>query len=86
MMPIPFDDVNLELTKPAQLDDEGYDFIPAHKGYDEKGMLAITTLWQPNKEDRDAIMAGRPLVIKVYGDIMVPIKPYTFDENGQPNY
>jgi hypothetical protein len=39
----------------------------------------------PSKEDIEAIQAGRPIILSVYGGGLPPICLFTCDESGTPN-
>lgn len=49
-------------------------------------VIAIATVWQPSKEDIDAINAGRPIVVKVAGAALPPMLLFTTDEEGNGNF
>ncbi len=60
--------------------------IQAYVGQDEKGNPYINTVWQPNKEDIEAILAGRPIIVSVCGNGLPPMLLFTADEEGKPNF
>jgi hypothetical protein len=85
MMPVTFPGWNLELTKPKELTDEECSAMPAYKDIDQNGWPFIATAWKPNKEDIDAILAGRPIYLKIYCEIHPVVALITMDENNQIN-
>ena len=85
MRPIHFPEANIEFTKPATMDDSECLPISAYVGIDSNGNHHINTVWQPNKEDIEAINAGRPIVVCVLGSSLPPLALFTYDENGDTN-
>lgn len=84
-MPINFEGANVVFEKPQSMTDEQCCSLPAFKGVDIDGNNFIATLWQPNKEDIEAINRGEPIVLKVMGTQLFPICLFTCDEKGNPN-
>lgn len=85
MMPVDFEGSNVEMCKPKDMTDEQCFSIRAFNGIDDDGVEYYLTAWLPNKEDIEAINAGRPVMLKQCGDHMQPVALYTFDENLQAN-
>lgn len=85
MMPIDFEGSNLTLTKPGNMTDEQCSSIKAYKDVDDAGFPFILTVWQPSKEDIEAINAGRPICVKTVGEGFQPMAIYTTDENFNAN-
>ena len=85
MLPIDFDGANLTLEKPASMTDEQCTSIRAFKGMDEENSPFILTIWQPSKEDIEAINAGRPICLKTFGHFFPPVALFTFNEDFKPN-
>lgn len=85
MMPIDFPGSNLTLTKPENMTDEQCMAIKAFTGVDTDGFAFILTLWQPSKEDIEAINAGRPICVKTMGANFSPMAIFTTDEQGGVN-
>ena len=85
MLPTDFEGTNMDLIKPNGMTDEQCLAVRAFKGVDNDGFPFILTAWQPNKEDIEAINAGRPVMLKVIGQNTPPVCIYTFDENFQAN-
>lgn len=92
MHPIHFEGAK-EMAKPDNMTDEQcyslwamsqeYSFT----GSDGKQYTSIvwTEMWQPSKEDIEAINAGRPIVLQIHSHGLPPVAVFTCDENGQPN-
>lgn len=85
MHPIDFEGTNIELVKPVEMTDEQCMAVRAYKGVDVNQFPFILTAWMPNKEDLDAMNAGRPLMVKMLGELTPPISLWTYDENMQIN-
>lgn len=85
MMPIDFEGSNLTLVKPSNMTDEQCASLYAYKGIDNDGFPFILTVWQPSKEDIEAVIAGRPICIKTVGETFPPMAVYTTDENLNAN-
>jgi hypothetical protein len=86
MRPIDFPKANWYFNKPTTMDDAECLPISAYAGQNDKGMPYINTVWQPNKEDIEAIVAGRTVVVSVIGYELPPMSLFTCDENGEPNF
>lgn len=80
-----FPEANLTLMKPPSMTDEECSPITAMKGVDDAGYTYILTQWMPNKEDIEAINAGRPVWLKVLGSIPPPVDLFTTNEKGEYN-
>lgn len=85
-MPIKFEGVNTELQKPDDMTDEQCIGLPAERGTDGEGFDYYLTAWMPNKEDVEAVMAGRPIFLKVIGKTHPPVALFTIDEKGEGNF
>jgi hypothetical protein len=85
MMPVDFEGSNTVLTKPKGMTDEQCMSVPAYRNIDDAGFPFTLTVWQPSKEDIDAINAGRPICLKVLGITPPPVSLFTVDENCNPN-
>lgn len=85
MRAIHFKQANVELGKPQGMTDEECMPISAYKGVDENGTPYLNTVWMPNKEDIDAILAGRPIILSIYGNSMPPVAMFTVNEKGETN-
>lgn len=46
---------------------------------DEDGFVYFLTAWMPNKEDREALMAGKPIFIKTLSKGLPPMAVFTVD-------
>ncbi len=86
MMPITFDGVNTDLQKPKDMTDEQCASFPVERGRDSEGFDYYLTAWIPNKEDLEALIAGRPLFLKVIGQAHPPVALFTVDEKGEGNF
>lgn len=86
MMPIDFAEANQTFQKPAEMTDEECQSIRAFLIADEdKKRQHIITAWRPNKEDIEAINAGRPIYLHITHNCMPPVWIYTYDEKGEIN-
>lgn len=85
MRPIHFEESNITFEKPASMTDEQCHPISAYQGKDKNGLPYINTVWMPNKEDIEAINAGRPIVLSITGSAMPPVALFTFNEKGETN-
>lgn len=85
MMPIDFPGANLTLTKPENMTDEQCMSIKAYQDIDQDGFAFILTLWQPSKDDIDAINAGQPICVKVMSAGFAPMAIFTVNQNGEAN-
>lgn len=85
MIAVPFDGCNLELNKPYNMSDEECGSCPAYFGDIGGGYAGFVIALQPNKEDIEAINAGRPIFVKVLSRSFAPMVLYTLDENNNPN-
>lgn len=57
-----------------------------YSGEDANNYPFYMTAWQPNKEDLEALNAGRPVYVKVICKGLPPMALFTLDENNQPNF
>lgn len=85
MRPIDFPGSNKTFLKPRNMRDEDCLPLNAHVGKDEAGQDFILTVWQPNKEDIEAINSGKPICVKVLGNALPPMLLFTVDDNGNAN-
>jgi hypothetical protein len=82
-----------EMHKPENMTDEQCYSLWAHKqdykytGEDGKEYetRCWTEVWQPSKEDIEAIVSGRPVILQIHSQGLPPVSLFTQDENGQPN-
>jgi len=86
MYPTNFEGSNINLTKPSDMTDEQCFSLPAEKNIDSQGFPYFLTAWMPNKEDVEALIAGRPLFLKSIGTEFQPVALFTLDENGEGNF
>jgi hypothetical protein len=42
-------------------------------------------MWQPSREDIEAINAGRPIILQIHSFALPPVAAFTLDENGNSN-
>lgn len=85
MMPLDFKGVNYRSIVP---DGFKHDCIPmpGMRGVDKDGNPYVMMQFMPNKEDIEAILAGRPVCVNLYShEVKHPISVYTFDENLKVN-
>lgn len=80
MRPIDFPEANTQFTKPDDMTDEQCGGLSAYVGEGH-----INTVWMPNKEDLEALNAGRPIIVCVRGSSLPPMSLFTADEEGRPN-
>lgn len=85
MRAIDFEQANIIFNKPVTMDDSECLSISAYIGVDDNGNKHINTVWQPNKEDIEAINAGRPIVVCILGSSLPPLSLFTYDDNGYSN-
>lgn len=86
MRPIDFEGANAIYGKPKSMTDEECLPVSAYQHLDESGeVINIVTMWKPNKEDIEAINAGRPIIVSVVGSALPPMALLTADENGNLN-
>lgn len=92
MRPIQFEGAK-EMHKPENMTDEQCYSLWAHQhdyqyaGPDGQQHAARmwTEVWQPNKEDIEAIVAGRPVILQIHSTGLPPVALFTLDEKGEPN-
>jgi len=92
MKPIHFEGAR-EIGKPKEMTDEQCKSLWAHSqdfeftGSDGKRHQGRvwTEMWQPSKEDIEAIVAGRPIVLQIHSWGLPPVSMLTLDGNGDPN-
>lgn len=86
MRAIDFPEANNFYDKPKSMTDEQCYPISVYEHKNEKGEIEyINTVWMPSKEDIEAINAGRPVVMTMSANFLVPHALYTYDENGNSN-
>lgn len=85
MRSIDFPDANLTLMKPKSMTDEECAPMTAYRGRDEDGHAYVLSQWMPNKEDLEAINAGRPIFLKILGSVPPPVDLFTLDAEGNYN-
>lgn len=78
MMAVDFAEKNFVFTKPEGWTDEQCYDLPVWKGMvplDDQGnkASAIISCWKPNKEDIDAIVAGKPIYLLITGSVQPPV-------------
>jgi hypothetical protein len=86
MRPIHFEESNITFEKPVSMDDSECLPISAYVGKDENGNIFINTVWQPSKEDIEAINEGRPIIVNVAGSALPPMSLFTYNEKGEGNF
>lgn len=57
-----------------------------YAGVDQENFPFYLTAWQPNKEDLEALNAGRPIYIKTLSKGLPPMAVFTLDENYKANF
>ena len=86
MLPCDFPEANATYTKPPGTTDEQVMAVPAYRDIDVDGLRFVMTAWMPNKEDLEALNAGRPLYLKICGGGMPPVAMFTVDAEGFGNF
>jgi hypothetical protein len=86
MRAIDFPEANIIFEKPESMTDDQCHEISAYTGVGDDGISYTITVWQPNKEDIDAIVAGRQIYVKMLGAAPAPVVLYTFNEKGEGNF
>lgn len=85
MLPTDFEGTNIVLGKPDSMTDEQCSSIKAYKGIDGDGYPFFLTAWQLSKEDLEAVNNGRPIMLKMLGNVFYPVSMYTYDDNYNAN-
>jgi len=86
MRSIDFPQSNNTYGKPDSMTDEQCYPVSVYEHINDNGQIEfINTVWQPNKEDIEAIVAGRPVVMTMKVSFLVPHALYTYDENENIN-
>lgn len=85
MMAVEFPGMNAVFRKPSDMSDEQCGSLRALVGTDDEGFPFVMSVWQPSKEDIDAINAGSPICLKILGHTQPPVCLFTVDGGGQPN-
>lgn len=86
MLPVDFVERNKIYTKPQGWKDEECGDLYVYEGTEsETGRQFVVSVWKPNKEDIEAILAGRGIVVKLCIPFQCPIALWTLDENGEIN-
>lgn len=85
MITIDFEGRNVIFTDPITKDSSEQCPCPAYCGIDSGGNKFINTVWQPNYEDIQAIIAGRPIVLHILGDFQPACTLFTCNEKGEIN-
>ncbi len=85
MLAIDFPEANTTFTKPKSMTDAECSDLRAFVGVSKVGHRFINTVWMPNKEDIEAINAGRPIILHMLADVLCPVALFTCDENGEIN-
>ena len=92
MHPIYFEGAR-EIGKPKEMTDEQCYSLWAHQhDYKYKGEdgsecdgRVWTEVWQPSKEDKEAVAAGRPIILQIHSYGLPPVAVFTLDEKGKSN-
>jgi hypothetical protein len=81
------------IGKPENVKDEDCFGMPAmpvdheftgEDGKQYQGRMWVE-MWQPSKEDIEAINAGRPIILQIHSYSLPPVAVFTLDENGNSN-
>lgn len=84
MIPINFPGAFIRVDKPPNLtDEECMSGVPAWAGEDtQSGKFCFLFAWRPNREDLQAINAGKPIFVKIFADPVPPHTIFTLDDDG----
>ncbi len=85
MIPIDFEGSNIIMEKPKEMTDEQCMPLHAMKSVTTDGFPFFIECWQPNKEDIEAIINGRPIYIQILSNSLPPISVWTLNENHEVN-
>ena len=86
MRAVDFEGRNKVYGKPKNMTDEECYELPVYVHRNEEGEIVfINSVWMPNKEDLEAINAGRGIIVQHGGNFLQPHALYTVDENGESN-
>ena len=77
MLPVDFEQANFTFGKPESMTDEECDSLRVFKGQYPDGTPRITSKWQPNKEDIEAISRGEAVYLDIVGYGMPPVRLFT---------
>jgi hypothetical protein len=64
---------NDELGVSDQQAEEGVVPLPITRGYSD-GYKIVQSFWKPSKEELDALNAGHPVLLEVYGHTHAPLR------------
>lgn len=85
MLSIDFEGTNRTFGPPANMTDEECMTVHAKVFQGDKG-LVTRLAFQPSKEDIEAFVAGRPVIVDLYAaGGLCPIGIFTLDNEGQIN-
>jgi hypothetical protein len=92
MHPIHFNGAR-EIGKPESMTDEqcyslwalNHDYKYTGEDGKEYEARVWTEVWQPSKEDIEAIVAGRPVILQIHSYGLPPVALLTLDEKGNSN-
>lgn len=91
MIPVDFPQRNALFTRPDDMTDEECGDLPVWRGglrrlhTDEPPIPALVSMWQPSKEDIEAIVAGKPIVLTIVTMGRPPVSLSTESPFEQPN-
>lgn len=77
---------SISLPKPDHMPDDQHD--PVQVVLVQNPHTPVTGFimaFMPNKEDKEAIAAGKPIFLNILGPVLPFIHVLTFDEHEQPN-
>lgn len=92
MHPIQFEGARV-IGKPQNMTDEQcYSLYATSNDYEFTGedgkryqARYWTEMWQPSKEDIEAIIAGQPIILQIHSVGLPPVALFTIDQDGNPN-
>jgi hypothetical protein len=83
MLPVDFEGA-VEAKAPPGLEEQ-VDSLPVKFFQDENGNVSFVSMWLPSKEDIDAMLAGRGIMLQIHLPFVPILRMLTFDENGEIN-
>lgn len=82
MEAVTFPEVNVTMTAEGCFDLPVYRYIHRQDGKPDQQFCI--SAWKPSEKDMEALKAGRPIMLQIYGG-QPPVSVYTCDENGMQN-
>ena len=77
MIELDFKESNFTYRKPAHLQDDECCDLRVFKGNTVQGYPCIVSVWYANKEDLEALNAGKPIYLTLLSNEMPPVSMQT---------